>query len=147
MCIRDRSSSSRMMIIRPSRISSSASSMVAKPCTGGRLTRFFPPAFRICPGISALLPCQRPDVLAQNVCFEIHELARFQIAQVGPLQGMGNQRDVEMTRCLPAAATHRSNRETDAVDGDGSLLDHQPCLLYTSDAADERSSVDLGGRR
>ena len=26
-----------------------------------------------------------------------------------------------------------------------SLLD--PCLLYTSDAADERSSVDLGGRR
>ena len=24
---------------------------------------------------------------------------------------------------------------------------HMPCLLYTSDAADERSSVDLGGRR
>src|SRR5678816_3439083 len=29
---------------------------------------------------------------------------------------------------------------------DGELLD-EPCLLYTSDAADERSSVDLGGRR
>ena len=28
------------------------------------------------------------------------------------------------------------------------LRDHLPsCLLYTSDAADERSSVDLGGRR
>ena len=26
-------------------------------------------------------------------------------------------------------------------------LQHHPCLLYTSDAADERSSVDLGGRR
>ena len=25
--------------------------------------------------------------------------------------------------------------------------DDLPCLLYTSDAADERSSVDLGGRR
>ena len=25
--------------------------------------------------------------------------------------------------------------------------EHYPCLLYTSDAADERSSVDLGGRR
>ena len=25
--------------------------------------------------------------------------------------------------------------------------DHVACLLYTSDAADERSSVDLGGRR
>ena len=24
---------------------------------------------------------------------------------------------------------------------------HRRCLLYTSDAADERSSVDLGGRR
>ena len=28
---------------------------------------------------------------------------------------------------------------------DGDLVDG--CLLYTSDAADERSSVDLGGRR
>ena len=28
-----------------------------------------------------------------------------------------------------------------------SLLSSPPCLLYTSDAADERSSVDLGGRR
>ena len=28
------------------------------------------------------------------------------------------------------------------------LIDHDNhCLLYTSDAADERSSVDLGGRR
>ena len=26
-------------------------------------------------------------------------------------------------------------------------LRSQACLLYTSDAADERSSVDLGGRR
>ena len=26
-------------------------------------------------------------------------------------------------------------------------LVYSPCLLYTSDAADERSSVDLGGRR
>ena len=34
----------------------------------------------------------------------------------------------------------------------GPRVDHHinrddPCLLYTSDAADERSSVDLGGRR
>ena len=26
-------------------------------------------------------------------------------------------------------------------------VQRRPCLLYTSDAADERSSVDLGGRR
>ena len=29
----------------------------------------------------------------------------------------------------------------------GQLLELTLCLLYTSDAADERSSVDLGGRR
>ena len=28
-----------------------------------------------------------------------------------------------------------------------SIRDEHVCLLYTSDAADERSSVDLGGRR
>ena len=27
------------------------------------------------------------------------------------------------------------------------LLQYQNCLLYTSDAADEEDSVDLGGRR
>src|SRR5665648_1099172 len=27
------------------------------------------------------------------------------------------------------------------------IIDHQICLLYTSDAADEEDSVDLGGRR
>ena len=30
---------------------------------------------------------------------------------------------------------------------DGRLPHEKICLLYTSDAADERSSVDLGGRR
>ena len=30
---------------------------------------------------------------------------------------------------------------------DGSGAHDEACLLYTSDAADERSSVDLGGRR
>ena len=37
--------------------------------------------------------------------------------------------------------THRTGIEHDDV-GVGRV-----CLLYTSDAADERSSVDLGGRR
>ena len=56
-------------------------------------------------------------------------------------------------RCLPV---HRGRSREDhpnrgqhrpraADDGRGARL--QPCLLYTSDAADERSSVDLGGRR
>ena len=42
--------------------------------------------------------------------------------------------------------------DCDLFSGEGSLSImvngvYQTCLLYTSDAADERSSVDLGGRR
>ena len=36
------------------------------------------------------------------------------------------------------------------LEGEGKVKDYNgsySCLLYTSDAADERSSVDLGGRR
>src|SRR5678815_6093978 len=33
------------------------------------------------------------------------------------------------------------------VGRDVRVIDVETCLLYTSDAADERSSVDLGGRR
>src|SRR5678816_2306155 len=45
----------------------------------------------------------------------------------------------------------RSESESFSQAGSGSALGaqlpkHLPCLLYTSDAADERSSVDLGGR-
>ena len=36
-------------------------------------------------------------------------------------------------------------RKVDRADNPIHLVD--ACLLYTSDAADERSSVDLGGRR
>ena len=38
---------------------------------------------------------------------------------------------------------HRVRAVMDEVFGDVNCV----CLLYTSDAADERSSVDLGGRR
>ena len=43
-------------------------------------------------------------------------------------------------------------KDTDAVSALGKITEskltpEQSCLLYTSDAADERSSVDLGGRR
>ena len=46
-----------------------------------------------------------------------------------------------------------AEKETDPEEPDPQVLfsfganGHKRCLLYTSDAADERSSVDLGGRR
>ena len=45
----------------------------------------------------------------------------------------------------PPAARRRALPRGHAPPPDGAPL--VPCLLYTSDAADERSSVDLGGRR
>ena len=51
--------------------------------------------------------------------------------------------------------TRESAQETKAPDAPSDMIERpvalpgtaQSCLLYTSDAADERSSVDLGGRR
>ena len=41
----------------------------------------------------------------------------------------------------------RRDADRPAEQGDGGDGQRHACLLYTSDAADERSSVDLGGRR
>ena len=43
--------------------------------------------------------------------------------------------------------TYRDRQETVSRILEEFGLDPKTCLLYTSDAADERSSVDLGGRR
>ena len=43
---------------------------------------------------------------------------------------------------------HRHERGDDEDEHrDADFAGDEACLLYTSDAADERSSVDLGGRR
>ena len=56
--------------------------------------------------------------------------------QAQPQSRVGNERD-KPARC---ALVHDRPLL-------GAPLRDTPCLLYTSDAADERSSVDLGGRR
>mgnify|MGYP003381680183 CR=1 FL=1 len=56
-------------------------------------------------------------------------------------------------RLLHTATKANPRRAGELVDAIGKALGEQTvtvpgtCLLYTSDAADERSSVDLGGRR
>ena len=44
-------------------------------------------------------------------------------------------------------AERQARRQPQLRQRDDARVDGQICLLYTSDAADERSSVDLGGRR
>ena len=58
-------------------------------------------------------------------------------------------RDRDQSPVRAAAAARRLHARHGAAAGRAvpAGRDRQPCLLYTSDAADERSSVDLGGRR
>ena len=60
--------------------------------------------------------------------------------------------------CIRDSRLRRGHRDEDCLaeigaEGVAAALEHADdaktiiCLLYTSDAADERSSVDLGGRR
>ena len=50
--------------------------------------------------------------------------------------------------CRMAPVKHGSTREISPTETlTAAVAITLPCLLYTSDAADERSSVDLGGRR
>ena len=50
------------------------------------------------------------------------------------------QKDVEEKRAELSKIIEKTEKDEKA-------LTNKSCLLYTSDAADERSSVDLGGRR
>ena len=54
-------------------------------------------------------------------------------------------RSEELDRVDVVAVEHLHLREEDEETERDEQIDD--CLLYTSDAADERSSVDLGGRR
>ena len=50
-------------------------------------------------------------------------------------------------RLRPPRPARAGRRPGALLDDAGRAGAPRPCLLYTSDAADERSSVDLGGRR
>ena len=56
-------------------------------------------------------------------------------------QGFNKIHDCPLVPQEQQSADHFSKRD------DHSFIVEIVCLLYTSDAADERSSVDLGGRR
>ena len=60
----------------------------------------------------------------------------------GILQAMGNDVVQALNQALLVWQTDDLDLAREVVSSD-----YRICLLYTSDAADERSSVDLGGRR
>ena len=58
------------------------------------------------------------------------------------------KRQVELLEVMPDEDIGRTRvASTERLKSAQHILAVRRCLLYTSDAADERSSVDLGGRR
>ena len=67
--------------------------------------------------------------------------------QITGLDNLNDYYDPQLKRDRLALLTGQPGFRFEKLDiTDGEALSHL-CLLYTSDAADERSSVDLGGRR
>ena len=65
-------------------------------------------------------------------------------------RGLGDvykRQSVPTSTNLPRSGLISGETGDDLTDFDGASEILRTCLLYTSDAADERSSVDLGGRR
>ena len=68
-----------------------------------------------------------------------------QLARRVPFQRALDRRGLQLIE-NPEPIRYRLVEEI-ADDGPFYVVQKESCLLYTSDAADERSSVDLGGRR
>ena len=65
-------------------------------------------------------------------------------------RGLGDvykRQDEDLARWIDDLAGRGYRRVRTGALGTTASLRVEACLLYTSDAADERSSVDLGGRR
>ena len=70
----------------------------------------------------------------------------LKVYEVGPRDGLQNEATLlsaAQKQGLIAGLVDAGLRHIEAT----SFVHPKACLLYTSDAADERSSVDLGGRR
>src|SRR5678815_4912404 len=85
----------------------------------------------LCPGIND------GDVLKQTISDLAAEYPRITSVAIVPLGLTRYNSDDRLTKVTPEFCRSVIDQVTTI----------QACLLYTSDAADERSSVDLGGRR
>src|SRR5690349_4511226 len=128
-----RSSSSMMMIIRPSRMSRTASSMVAIAMRSyvNRKPEIDKPS-------DLAVLNQTFNILRDNVDFEIHAVAGLQVRQVGDLPGLRDDRDLEIL------VRQVRNRQTDALYGNRTFVNQITAdLPRKSDANGPRLAVVL----
>ena len=78
------------------------------------------------------------DVYKRQRSYLAHSAPASRIVDFGGLPIFANAKDTYV--CIPVLHKGESPQDVEICRVDS-------CLLYTSDAADERSSVDLGGRR
>eukprot|EP00656_Telonema_subtile_P006245 TRINITY_DN12868_c0_g2_i1.p1 TRINITY_DN12868_c0_g2~~TRINITY_DN12868_c0_g2_i1.p1 ORF type:complete len:211 (-),score=45.03 TRINITY_DN12868_c0_g2_i1:28-660(-) len=103
------------------------------------------------PALSSMSPSDAYDVYMENCTLrsQLHQVKR-QLSQA--VQEFEMQCEVRHASGL--ADTRETLEQLQACEAERDRLQleldrarHAPCLLYTSDAADEEDSVDLGGRR
>src|SRR5678815_6113100 len=75
-----------------------------------------------------------------------HAAARQALDEQVPAEHLGQARILTTERCAQGPFVHTRLQGYPNLNPTP-LVQRSRCLLYTSDAADERSSVDLGGRR
>src|SRR5678815_392978 len=87
-----------------------------------------------------------PSTIAKfhlQVVFKSNALSIIYLIPHGIKKHAGGQSNCH-NKCEEASKVFHRNK---ILPGNNNTLIKGICLLYTSDAADERSSVDLGGRR
>src|SRR5664280_2007853 len=93
-------------------------------------------------GVPATTPAKYPQVFTikgKGVCWALAALARIRIKQHRYLTDL-----MSNITCLQLTIRFMLTLGLRALDN---IKNIKECLLYTSDAADEEDSVDLGGRR
>src|SRR5678816_3572885 len=68
-------------------------------------------------------------------------------ALIGQVAKLHTDRREELAKIIQREMGKPLDQSLGEVDFSAGIYEYYACLLYTSDAADERSSVDLGGRR
>ena len=87
------------------------------------------------------------DVYKRQIPSGYIDSGRLSVARLGENQGIAAALNIGVEEAIRGGARYVLLSDQDSLP-DADMVERLiSCLLYTSDAADERSSVDLGGRR
>src|SRR5664279_2517089 len=96
---------------------------------------------------SSCLPAGTSLMGSGSTAGAVVPLIASRVPRQAPACPGGGVRSARSPACQERCASLRSWADGGSGDGLTNIQTPKTCLLYTSDAADEEDSVDLGGRR